>query len=191
MSFEERETKMGARAKKKKTHFSFLLLSQTTPKTKKHGRPVKDPTSDLAVIARSGSRLVAEIRRKREAAQSRARFWEVAGSKMGAATGLTSAEREEEEAEAARRAAEEREDDDNEEEEEEEGGDGEGEGRKEKRKSSNKKDQFRSHMKSAKAQSRFAATRTIAQQRAFLPVAACRDELVAMIRENQVRSFLF
>ena len=41
-------------------------------------------------------------------------------------------------------------------------------------------------MKSAKAQSRFAATRTIAQQRAFLPVAACRDELVALIRENQV-----
>ena len=160
-----------------------------------HCRPVKDPTSDLAVIARSGSRLVAEIRRKREAAQSRARFWEVAGSKMGAATGLTAAEREEEEAEAARRAAEEGEDGDDdgdeeeEEEEEEEEGDGDGGGgerRKKKKRSANKKDQFRSHMKSAKAQSRFAATRTIAQQRAFLPVAACRDELVAMIRENQV-----
>ena len=66
-----------------------------------------------------------------------------------------------------------------EEEEEEETGGG-------KKKKGNKKDQFRSHMKSAKAQSRFAATRTLAQQRAFLPVAACRDELVALIRENQV-----
>ena len=169
--------------RKGKTHFFLppslfpfrtILLSDNV---KKKLRPVKDPTSDLAVIARSGSRLVAEIRRKREAAQSRARFWEVAGSKMGAATGLTAAEREAEEAEAARIAAEEEGEEEEEEEEETGGG---------KKKKGNKKDQFRSHMKSAKAQSRFAATRTLAQQRAFLPVAACRDELVALIRENQV-----
>ena len=96
---------------------------------------------------------------------------------MGAATGLTAAEREAEEAEAARIAAEEEGEEEEEEEEETGGG---------KKKKGNKKDQFRSHMKSAKAQSRFAATRTLAQQRAFLPVAACRDELVALIRENQV-----
>lgn len=98
---------------------------------------------------------------------------------MGAATGLTAAEREEA-AEAARRAAEEEEEEGDAEKEEAEKGGGK------RNRNRNKRDQFRSHMKSAKAQSRFAATRTIAQQRAFLPVAACRDELVAMIRENQV-----
>ena len=201
----ERDEDGSESEEKQKKKLTFFVSSPSlsfrirpnNKKKKQYRRPVKDPTSDLAVIARSGSRLVAEIRRKREAAQSRARFWEVAGSKMGAATGLTAAEREEEEAEAARRAAEEGEDDGSEEEEEEEEEEDEGEGadggggngerkRRKKKRAANKKDQFRSHMKSAKAQSRFAATRTIAQQRAFLPVAACRDELVATIRENQV-----
>lgn len=49
--------------------------------------PLKDPTSDMAVIARNGSKLVKEIRDKKEASKSRARFWEVAGSKMGQITG--------------------------------------------------------------------------------------------------------
>jgi pre-mRNA-splicing factor ATP-dependent RNA helicase DHX38/PRP16 len=41
----------------------------------------------MAVIARAGSTLVKQIREKREAGKSRARFWEVAGSKMGTITG--------------------------------------------------------------------------------------------------------
>ena len=49
--------------------------------------PLKDPTSDMAVIARNGSKLVKEVRDKKEANKSRARFWEVAGSKMGKITG--------------------------------------------------------------------------------------------------------
>ena len=49
--------------------------------------PIKDPTSDMAVIARAGSKLVLEIRQKKEASKSRARFWEVAGSKLGKITG--------------------------------------------------------------------------------------------------------
>ena len=49
--------------------------------------PLKDPTSDMAVIARNGSKLVKDIRDKKEASKSRARFWEVAGSKMGQITG--------------------------------------------------------------------------------------------------------
>ena len=48
---------------------------------------MKDPTSDMAVIARNGSKLVKEIRDKKEANKSRARFWEVAGSKIGQITG--------------------------------------------------------------------------------------------------------
>lgn len=49
--------------------------------------PLKDPTSDMAVIAKSGSKLVKEIREKKNEGKSRQRFWEVAGSKMGKITG--------------------------------------------------------------------------------------------------------
>ena len=49
--------------------------------------PLKDPTSDLAVIAKSGSKLVKDIRDKKNEGKSRQRFWEVAGSKMGKITG--------------------------------------------------------------------------------------------------------
>ena len=48
--------------------------------------PLKDPTSDMAVIARSGSKLVKDVREKKESTKSRARFWEMAGSKMGKIT---------------------------------------------------------------------------------------------------------
>jgi pre-mRNA-splicing factor ATP-dependent RNA helicase DHX38/PRP16 len=63
--------------------------------------PVLDPTGDLAAIARNGSALVREMREKRDSAKSRARFWDVAGSRMGAVTGLTGGEARE----AAERAA--------------------------------------------------------------------------------------
>ncbi len=49
--------------------------------------PLRDPTSDMAVIARTGSKLVKEVREKKEAGKSRQRFWEMAGSKMGKITG--------------------------------------------------------------------------------------------------------
>ena len=57
--------------------------------------PLRDPTSDMAVIARNGSQLVKEMREKKEKNKFRQRFWEVAGSKMGAITGLTEKEKEE------------------------------------------------------------------------------------------------
>lgn len=49
--------------------------------------PLRDPTSDMAVIAKNGSKLVKEIREKKEQNKSRQRFWEMAGSKMGQITG--------------------------------------------------------------------------------------------------------
>lgn len=49
--------------------------------------PIRDPTSDMAVIARNGSHLVKEVREKKEKNKSRARFWEMAGSKIGQITG--------------------------------------------------------------------------------------------------------
>ena len=49
--------------------------------------PLRDPTSDMAVIAKNGSKLVKEVREKKEQNKSRQRFWEMAGSKMGKITG--------------------------------------------------------------------------------------------------------
>lgn len=50
--------------------------------------PIKDPTSDLAIIARKGSVLVREIHEKQSMNKSRQRFWELAGSKLGEILGV-------------------------------------------------------------------------------------------------------
>jgi len=50
--------------------------------------PLKDPTSDMAIIARKGSTLVREIREKQSMNKSRQRFWELAGSKLGNILGV-------------------------------------------------------------------------------------------------------
>lgn len=50
--------------------------------------PVKDPTSDMAIISRKGSGLVREIREKQSMHKSRQRFWELAGSNLGNILGV-------------------------------------------------------------------------------------------------------
>lgn len=50
--------------------------------------PLKDATSDMAIIARKGSVLVREIREKQSQNKSRQRFWELAGSKLGDILGV-------------------------------------------------------------------------------------------------------
>lgn len=50
--------------------------------------PIKDPTSDMAIIARKGSVLVREIHEKQSMNKSRQRFWELAGSKLGEILGV-------------------------------------------------------------------------------------------------------
>jgi len=151
----------------------FLFTKQKGPVL-----PLKDPTSDLAVISRNGSKLVKEIREKKDANKSRARFWEVAGSKIGDITGLT--EKEQEEGQQAkdnlRREAGDDVDDANYDSASDE------EGRKARR----EKSQFKSHMKKSEAVSEFAKSKTMAEQRKYLPVYSVRDEMMQVIRENQV-----
>ncbi|KAG6394384.1 hypothetical protein SASPL_144968 [Salvia splendens] len=50
--------------------------------------PLKDPTSDMAIISRKGSNLVKEIREKQSMNKSRQRFWELAGSNLGNILGV-------------------------------------------------------------------------------------------------------
>ena len=127
--------------------------------------PVKDATSDMAVVARKGSALVKEIRLKKDQMKSREKFWELGGTHMGNLLGVKKEEQPGDADEAAAAG--------------DVGADGEvdfKEGAK-----------FAKHMsgKSA-AVSAFARTKTIAEQRAFLPVYSVRDDLMAVIRENNV-----
>lgn len=50
--------------------------------------PIKDSTSDMAIISRKGSALVREIHEKQSMNKSRQRFWELAGSKLGDILGV-------------------------------------------------------------------------------------------------------
>ncbi|GMH38447.1 hypothetical protein BSKO_06331 [Bryopsis sp. KO-2023] len=135
--------------------------------------PLKDPTSDMAVIARQGSQLVKETRDKKEKNKFRERFWEVAGSKIGTITGLTGKEEEE-----AKKAKEEEMQAMGLEEDEEEEGEGD-------RKTTAL---FKDHMQKGKSEgaSNFSKTKTMTQQRRSLPVYQVREDLMQVIRENQV-----
>ncbi|ETI33310.1 hypothetical protein F443_20007 [Phytophthora nicotianae P1569] len=120
---------------------------------------VKDPTSDMAVCARKGSELLREVREQRERNKMRKRFWEIGGSRMGDAIGVKK----------------------------DAGSDEEEETKEEEESENYKQDsQFSTHLKKQKAVSVFAKTRTLRQQREFLPIFQCREELLQVIRENQI-----
>ena len=51
---------------------------------------VKDPTSDIAVLAKTGSTIVRSIRTEQDRSKMRDRFWEVAGSRLGDIIGVES-----------------------------------------------------------------------------------------------------
>lgn len=106
--------------------------------------------------------LLREVRDKKDADKSRAKFWELAGSKMGDAMGMKKKEK--------------RENPEDKMEEDEEG------------ELNYKKDsQYGASMaKKSTAQSTFAKTKTMKQQREYLPVYGCREELMQVIRDNQV-----
>ncbi|KAL8162870.1 hypothetical protein V2J09_014359 [Rumex salicifolius] len=122
--------------------------------------PVKDPTSDMAIISRKGSNLVKEVREKQSMNKSRQRFWELAGSKLGDILGV---EKSAEQIDADKATV--------------------GEGGEVDFKEDAK---FAQHLKKDEAVSEFAMSKTIAQQRQYLPIFSVREELLQVIRENQV-----
>lgn len=138
---------------------------------------VKDPSSDFATNARNGSALLREVREKRDMMKMRKRFWELGGSRMGDAMGIARPA-EEEEGKGEAKAV-------------QVGGtankptDGEGDEDEVDYKDGNS---FAKHMKAIKteAQSQFAKTKTIKEQREYLPVFAVRDQLLDVVRENQI-----
>ncbi|XP_047080870.1 pre-mRNA-splicing factor ATP-dependent RNA helicase DEAH7-like [Lolium rigidum] len=128
-----------------------VLSEQAEPVT-----PLKDPTSDMAIIARRGSLMVREIREKQSMNKSRQRFWELAGSKLGDILGV---EKTAEQVDTDTSVV---------------------VGFKEKLK-------FSQHMKEkAEAVSDFAKSKSLSEQRQYLPIYAARDDLLEVVRENQV-----
>jgi pre-mRNA-splicing factor ATP-dependent RNA helicase DHX38/PRP16 len=111
---------------------------------------VKDPTSDLAIFSRNGSRLLRERREQRERIKNAEKF-ELAGTALGNVMGI---KREEEtHATAADPYAD---------------------------------SKFSTHMQQSQGQSKFAQQKTLKEQRSYLPAFAVRDELLKVIRDNQV-----
>ncbi|RDX47706.1 P-loop containing nucleoside triphosphate hydrolase protein [Lentinus brumalis] len=123
--------------------------------------PVRDRTSDMAVFARKGSALVKEKREQAERVKAAAKLATLGGSQLGNIMGVKD---EEAEADAIAEA------------------NAKG-GKEEDYKGESK---FASHLKSSAGASAFSRTRTLKEQREYLPAFACREELMKVIRENQV-----
>ncbi len=105
---------------------------------------VRDPTSDLAVLARKGSQVVREQRELRDRMKSQDKHWDIHGKRIASAMGVKTTSSEEGEAQATRE-------------------DGEVDYRASSR--------FADHMQEkSQAVSAFAMSKTIKQQREYLPI---------------------
>ena len=120
--------------------------------------PIKDPTSDLAVISKKGSKLLRYHRDEKERKKAQKKEWELAGSRMGEIIGVKSNEK------------------------------GEADSDEETESNYKNSHQFAKHIKQINEQgsSHFSRTKSIQQQRQYLPIYASREELIRLIRQNRV-----
>ncbi|KAL4065767.1 P-loop containing nucleoside triphosphate hydrolase protein [Scleroderma yunnanense] len=123
--------------------------------------PIRDPSSDMAVFSKKGSTLVKEKREQAERAKAAAKLASLEGTSLGNIMGVEDSEAAAEA--AAQRAA--------------------ASGEKEDYKGDSK---FASHLKTSAGVSSFAKSRTLKEQREYLPAFACREEILRVIRDNQV-----
>lgn len=140
---------------------SFSTIREAVP-------TVKDASSDFAKMAREGSATLRHLRATKEKHTMRQKFWELGGTRMGDAVGVKKTEGEE--------------------------GDGSSDQNKDQQDTNadgeidyKKSSGFAQHMKNSKKDgpvSAFAKSKTIRQQREYLPVFSVRDELLNVIREN-------
>ncbi|KAF7703394.1 hypothetical protein HF521_022401 [Silurus meridionalis] len=121
--------------------------------------PVKDPTSDMAIISRKGSQLVRKHREQKERKKAQHKHWELAGTKLGDIMGI----KKEEDSANAKPVAE----------------DGTVDYKTEQK--------FAEHMKEKnEASSEFAKRKTLLEQRQYLPIFAVRQQLLNIIRDNSI-----
>ncbi|XP_061738487.1 pre-mRNA-splicing factor ATP-dependent RNA helicase PRP16 isoform X2 [Nerophis ophidion] len=121
--------------------------------------PVKDATSDMAIISRKGSQLVRKHREQKERKKAQHKHWELAGTKLGDIMGIKKTE------EGAGH--------------QEVGEDGKVDYKAEQK--------FADHMKEkSQASSEFAKKKSILEQRQYLPIFAVRQQLLNIIRDNSI-----
>lgn len=118
---------------------------------------VKDPLSDMAVFSRKGSKVVKERRQQKERQKQAQEATKVAGTALGNVMGV----KDEDTDSAAPAAA----------------------GEEEKPQSNKFSDHFK---KKQEGSSDFSNTKTVREQREYLPAFAVREELLRVIRDNQV-----
>ena len=121
---------------------------------------VRDPQSDMAVFSRKGSVVVKERRQQKERQKQAQEATGIAGTALGNVMGVK-----EEDADSAGPA----------------NGGPDGEER-------NKSSKFAEHFnkKRDQGQSDFSRTKTLREQREYLPAFAVREELLRVVRDNQV-----
>ncbi len=130
---------------------------------------VRDPASDMARLAKKGSAILRVIRERNERSKMRERFWELAGSKMGNIMNVKSKENE-----SGANTGEETTSDANKNNQE---------GAIDYKSDS----QFgKNLLKKSEAVSDFARTKTMKEQREYLPIYSVKDELLTIIRDNRV-----
>ena len=123
--------------------------------------PLKDPTSDMAIVCRKGCQSVRRYREQKERALAAAKVNNLAGTKLGNLLGVEN--KSDKEVSSA------------------DGGGGE------EAIDYKKSQQFADHMADkSEAVSEFAKHNTLKEQRQFLPVFAVKEELLKIIRENSV-----
>ncbi|MBW0470135.1 hypothetical protein O181_009850 [Austropuccinia psidii MF-1] len=137
--------------------------------------PIKDPTSDMAIFSKKGSLLVREQRLKKEREKAAAKVAALGGTTLGNLTGV----KEEPEVDAMDQAAIDVDEKQNSTHQNHSGP-------QDDNRSARKESQFASHLKKADGVSQFAKTKSLKQQRQYLPAFACRERLLKQIRENQV-----
>ena len=134
--------------------------------------PIRDPQSDMAVISRKGSKLARDRRQLREHLKGQGKYWEVAGTALGNVMGLVKGE-DGKEAPAGAAAAPEKQ--------------GGAAGAETEEEDYTANSQFATHLKQkSDAVSSFARSKTMREQREYLPVFSVRAELMQVIREHQV-----
>ncbi|XP_051553380.1 pre-mRNA-splicing factor ATP-dependent RNA helicase PRP16-like isoform X1 [Myxocyprinus asiaticus] len=121
--------------------------------------PVKDATSDMAIISRKGSQLVRRYREQKERKKAQHKHWELAGTKLGDIMGIKKTE----DGSGGKTVGE----------------DGAVDYRTEQK--------FADHMKEKnEASSEFAKKKTLLEQRQYLPIFVVRQQLLNIIRDNSI-----
>ena len=139
----------------------------------RHAVPtVKDNTSDFAKMAREGSESLRRLREKKEKNTMRNKFWQIGGSRMGKAVGV----KEEEVASNGEASGGQIKD----------SGQENSLGEVDYKKSAGYASHVDKDGKKSEAVSEFALKKSIREQRQYLPAYTVRDDLLNVVRENNV-----